>query len=429
MLTRKKILTAIIICMINPAVYASEGLLSLYKHLHANPELSFQEKNTSNRIASELENTGFTVTRNIGGYGVVGVLKNGEGPTLMLRTDLDALPVAEKTDLPYASKAHAIEQTGQKVSVMHACGHDIHMTVFVGTARSLAATRHLWRGTLLMVAQPAEERGAGARMMLEDGLFKRFPRPDYNLALHVNAELPVGSIGYVPGWAMANVDSVDIRVNGIGGHGAYPHATKDPVVLAASIIVNLQTLVSRETSPTDPAVVTVGSIHGGAKHNIIPDHVDLQLTVRSFSDEVRNRLLAGIKRIANAQALAAGLAENKFPEISIKNEYTPSVWNDPTLTARLAKVFRQELGDKNVLELKPVMGGEDFSRYGRQQPKIPSLLFWLGAVDPIKFRKAKSDGKQLASLHSPLFAPSTDAISIGVSAMSRAALTLLNIEK
>lgn len=402
-------------------------LLDLYKYLHANPELSFQEEKTAGNIAAELESAGFTVTRNVGGHGIVGLLENGPGPTVMLRTDLDGLPVAEQTGLSYASEARAVEQTGQEVSVMHACGHDIHMTVFVGTARALASRRDEWRGTLMMIGQPAEERGAGARAMLADGLFERFPRPDYNVALHVSAESPAGMITYVPGWAMANVDSVDITVHGIGGHGAYPHMTRDPVVLASSIIMNLQTLVSREIKPLEPAVVTVGSIHGGAKHNVISDRVDLQLTVRSYSDEVREALLAGIERIAVSQARTLGFPEDKLPEVTVREEYTPSVRNDPDLADRLAGVFRIALGEDSVSIGEPSLAGEDFALYGRSEPPIPSLLFWMGAVKQSTFQSAQDDGTALPSLHSPFFAPDPGpTIENGVTAMTSAALELLD---
>jgi amidohydrolase len=416
------------------ALHASAGmaaddpveLMDLYLHLHANPELSFQEENTAARIATELESAGFTVTRNVGGHGVVGLLENGPGPTVMLRTDLDGLPVSEQTGLGYASQARATEQTGQEVSVMHACGHDIHMTTFVGTARALANRKDEWRGTLMMIGQPAEERGAGARAMLADGLFERFPRPDYNVALHVSAENPAGEITYVPGWAMANIDSVDITIHGIGGHGAYPHMTRDPVVLASSIIMNLQTLVSREIKPLEPAVVTVGSIHGGAKHNVISDRVDLQLTVRSYSDEVRDALLVGIERIIVGQARALGFPEDKLPEMSVREEYTPSVYNNPELADRLAGVFRRELGDDAVLIGEPSLGGEDFALYGRTEPEIPSLLFWVGGVKLSTFHAAREAGTTLPSLHSAFFAPDPGpTIESGITAMTSAALELL----
>ncbi|TNE36211.1 MAG: amidohydrolase, partial [Alphaproteobacteria bacterium] len=291
-------------------------LLSFYKDLHQSPELSFEEVETSKKIAAQLEALGFDVTPEVGGLGVVGVFENGEGPTVLIRTDMDALPVEEKTGLSNASQVKGLNQTGDPVSVMHACGHDMHMTVFVGTARRLAALKDQWSGTLVMIGQPAEERGAGAKAMLEDGLFKRFPRPDYNLAFHVSPTLEAGNIGYVPGYGFANVDSVDIEVRGIGGHGAYPHMTKDPVVLASKIVLGLQTIVSREVSPMDPAVVTVGSIHGGTKNNVIPDSVRLQLTVRSYSDEVRQQLIDGIARVAEGEARAYGLPKDLMPIVT-----------------------------------------------------------------------------------------------------------------
>jgi hippurate hydrolase len=404
---------------------APQPLLDVYKHLHANPELSFQEKNTARFMADEFKRLGFKVETAVGGHGLVAVMKNGKGPTVMLRADMDALPVKEQTGLPYASKVEATEQTGQQVNVMHACGHDIHMTSLIGAARELVKQKDQWQGTLMLIGQPAEERGAGARMMLDDGLFTRFPRPDYNLALHVNAALPAGSVSISSGWALANVDSVDITVKGIGGHGAYPHATKDPVVLASSIVMNLQTLVSREVAPIEPAVVTVGSFQAGAKHNVISEEARLQLTVRSYSDEVRKTLLDGIARIAKAQALSFGLPEDKLPVVTIKDEFTPSVWNDPQLAARLSEQFGAMLGEEKVVELDPVMGGEDFSRYGRQDPPIPSVIFWLGTIEQKAYDEYKAGKRRLPSLHSPFYAPDpAPSIETGVKTMSNAALNL-----
>ncbi len=400
-------------------------LEKLYIDLHRHPELSYQEERTAARIAAELEGLGFSVATGIGGHGVVGVLRNGDGPTVLLRTDLDALPVAERTGLPYASQVKAVERTGQKVSVMHACGHDVHMTVFVGTARWLVRHRDDWSGTLVMIGQPAEERGAGARAMLEDGLFTRFPKPDYALALHVNAALPAGTVAYVPGYALANVDSVDITVHGIGGHGAYPQATKDPVVLASQIVLALQTIASREIDPQDPVVVTVGSIHGGAKHNIISDRVDLQLTVRTYADATRRRVLDAIRRIAVNMGRVAGLPDELLPEVRIhEEEYTPSTYNDPDLTERLAAALVRRLGQQRVRRARPVMGGEDFSRYGRAGAK--AVMFWLGAVDPEKWRRAREGKIDLPSLHSPFFAPlPRPTIETGVEVMTTAVLDLM----
>lgn len=401
-------------------------LNDLYLHLHQNPELSFKEEQTAARIGDELKGLGFAVTRNFGGTGVVATLENGVGPTLLIRADMDALPVKEQTGLDYASDVIAKSIDGIEKPVMHACGHDVHMTVFVGTARQLAGARDKWRGTLIMIAQPAEERGAGAKAMLEDGLFTKFPRPDYNLALHVSAGIPAGRVGYLAGPALANVDSVDITVFGVGGHGAYPHWTKDPIVLAAQIINSLQTVVSRELSPLEPAVLTVGSIHGGHKHNVIPDEVTMQLTLRSYTLEVREKMIAGIKRIVKNLALAAGIAADKMPSVEIKDEFTPVTYNDPQLTGRLAETFRQTIGTDNVIETTPVMGGEDFGRYGQVAPKIPSMIFWLGAVNRETYAASLNGGPALPSLHSPFFAPAyAPSIKTGVEVMTAAGIELL----
>lgn len=402
-------------------------LEALYQYFHQHPELSFHEEQTANRIADEMRSIGFRVTENVGGYGVVSVLKNGEGPTLLLRTDMDALPVKEVTGLSYASRVEAIDSLGKKVSVMHACGHDIHMTVFIGTARRLASMKANWRGTLVMISQPAEERGAGARAMIKDGLFSRFPRPDYNLGLHVSADHSAGTVAYVPGYAMANVDMVDVTLHGIGGHGAYPHTTKDPVVLAAQFINALQTLVSREISPIEAGVVTVGSIHGGTKHNIISERVDLQLTIRSYTDQSRGLLLDGIKRIAKGQAESMGLPPDKLPTVRVRNEYTPAVYNQPKLTEKIRGILEQRLGVQRVVRGDPVMGGEDFAEYGRVEPKIPSSFLWLGGVEPESYRNAKINGLKTPSLHSGLFAPEPKlTIVTGVESMTGIALDLLS---
>lgn len=405
---------------------ADESLLDLYTHLHTHPELSFHEAATATTIAGELEALGFEVTTDVGGHGLVGVLKNGEGPTVLLRTDLDALPVKEQTGKAYASTVTTTDDDGNTVPVMHACGHDVHMTVFVGTARKLVEAKDQWAGTLVMIGQPAEERGAGARAMLADGLFERFPRPDYNLALHVSAGLPAGTVGYTEGYALASVDSVDITVHGVGGHGAYPHTTKDPVMLSAQIITALQTLVARVIPPVEPGVVTVGSIHGGTKHNIIPDQVKLQLTVRAYSAETRDALIDGIRRIARGQALAAGLPEDKLPEVTVQDEHTRSTYNNPELVQRVVGVIEATLGEDQVESVPAVMGGEDFSEYGLTDPAIPSFIYWLGGVEPRTYQAAKSSGESLPSLHSPFFAPDAPlAIETGVRAMTAAALDLL----
>jgi len=402
-----------------------------YRHFHANPELSYHEKETSTWIADSLGHLGFDVTTEVGqygvagrvSYGVVGVLENGAGPTVMVRTDMDALPVQETTGLPYASKVRTRNEEGAEVGVMHACGHDIHMTCFLGTARLLTRLTGKWGGRLVMIAQPAEERGSGAKAMLNDGLYERFSRPDFVLALHASPSLKAGTVGYCPEYALANVDSVDITVRGKGGHGAYPHSTKDPVVLAAQIILALQTIPSRIISPLDSVVVTVGSIHGGTKHNIIPDEVHLQLTVRSYKPEVRKEVLASIRRIALHTARAADIPEELLPVVKLdETEFTPATYNDPALTERLVEAFGEELGQDRVMAVDPVMAGEDFSRYSLGSRQIPSLLFWLGTVDEA--------GGPLHPLHSSAFAPSPGpTIRTGVRAMTAAVLELMKLPR
>ena len=316
---------------------------------------------------------------------------------------------------------------GVETGVMHACGHDTHMTSWIGTARLMAANKDKWSGTLVMIDQPAEERGAGARMMLEDGLYTRFPKPQYALAFHDAAQFPAGAIGYTPGYALANVDSVDILVKGVGGHGAYPQATKDPIVLASRIVTALQTLVSREISPLDSAVVTVGSFHAGAKHNIIPDEARLQLTVRSYTDEVRNHLLDGIARVAKGEAIAAGLPDDKLPVVSVeKDEFTPSTFNTPDFTEDMAAFLTTRFGDKRVIKMPPVMGGEDFGRFSRDDKDIKSLIIWVGGVPQAELDAAKKEGRTLPSLHSPFWAPDAEAvISTATEALTVATLDLL----
>ena len=400
-------------------------LLSLYKDLHANPELSYQEFETSEKLANLLESIGYEVTRNVGGNGVVALLKNGNGKNIMFRADMDGLPVEEKTGARYASQKKVTNLDGEEVFTMHACGHDVHMTVLIGVAEYLFENKSQWQGNLILVLEPAEEVSGGARNMIKDGLFTRFPRPDYNLAFHVNAGMQTGKVGFLPGWAMANVDSVDITVKGIGGHGAYPHTTKDPIVIAANIVTQLQTIVSRQIAPTDPAVVTVGSIHGGTKHNVIPNEVKLQLTLRSYTDEVRNETISSIKKIVKGSAISAGLSEENYPVIEIKDEYTPAVFNNPSLVEKIQKSFVKSLGEKNVIKVSPVMGGEDFGMFGRVEPIIPTALFWLGAVNTKVYEKAQKEDLILPSLHSDLFLPDAEpAIDTGVKAMTSAILDL-----
>ena len=403
----------------------SPDLLTLYKELHAYPELSFKEEKTSKKLADIMKILGFEVTENFGGYGVVALLKNGEGKTVMLRADMDGLPVKELTGASYASKAKSFNQVGDEVFTMHACGHDIHMTSLIGTVINLMKRKDEWRGNLIILFQPAEEVGSGARNIIKAGIFEKFPRPDFNLALHVSADLPAGKVGYVPGWAMANVDSMDITIKGVGGHGAYPHTTKDPIVMASQLINSLQTIVSREIAPIEAAVVTVGSIHGGTKHNVIPNEVRLQLTLRSYTDEVRNQTISTIRRMARGLAEANGLPKDLYPEITLKDEYTPALFNNLELTEKLRISFENVLGKDNVLKLSPVMGGEDFGMYGRVEPIIPSVLFWLGAVNNKVYDKSLRDNISLPSLHSALFLPDPEpTISTGVKAMTAAVLDL-----
>jgi hippurate hydrolase len=396
---------------------ARPELEALYRHFHTHPELSLQEAQTSARLADELEALGFTVTRRVGGHGVVGVLPNGAGTTVLVRTDLDALPLVEQTGAPYASASPG---------VMHACGHDMHMTVFLGTARVLSRRKTEWRGTLVLIGQPAEEKVQGARAMLADGLYTRFPRPDYGLALHCAADLPAGQVGVTEGYALANVNSVDIVVRGVGGHGAWPHKAKDPIVLAAQIVLALQTIVSRETEPIQPAVVTVGSIHGGTKHNIIPDEVRLQLTLRSYSDAVRQHLLEAIPRITRGLAAAAGFPEDRYPLVTVADESALATYNDPELSRRLLKVFRARLGAARVRTTQPTMGAEDFGLLGRVEPPIPTCIFWLGTVAPARFEEHQRSGAPLPPLHSSQFLPALEpTIETGITAMTAAVLELL----
>jgi hippurate hydrolase len=410
------------------------SLVATYKTLHAAPELSHHEEKTAAFFAAQLRALGYTVTERVGkyenpewtSYGVVAVMKNGAGPTVLLRTELDALPVDEKTGLPYASKVKAKNDAGQEVSVMHACGHDVHITNMLGTAKMLSELKDQWRGTLVLLGQPAEEVIDGARSILRDGLYERFPRPDYVIALHDSADLEAGKVGYTPGYAMASSTSVDIKIRGLGGHGARPETTKDPVVVAAQVILALQTIVSREDWPLDPVVVTVGSIHGGTKHNIIPDEVDLQLTVRAYKEEVRKRVLASIERITKGIALAAGIPEDRAPIVKFsETQVTKATYNDPQLTERLAAVFTRVLGAENVLKLEPVMMSEDFGYLSLDQ-KIPATLFTLGAVDPVKVKQSKDNGTPLPSLHSALFQPLPEpTLRTGIKAMTSVVLDLM----
>lgn len=404
------------------------SLMELYRDLHANPELSFQEFRTASKLAAEAKKLGFTVTEKVGQTGVVAVMKNGTGPVVMIRADMDGLPVIEQTGLPYASTVKGTSKSGVETGVMHACGHDTHMTGWVAAARQLVANKDKWSGTLVMILQPAEEIGSGARAMLADGLYTRFPKPDYVIGFHDAAQFPAGAIGYSSGFALANVDSVDIRVRGVGGHGAYPHTTKDPIVLAARIVGSLQTLVSREVDPQDAAVVTVGSFHSGAKHNIISDEATLLLTVRSYSDATRKMLLDGIRRIAKGEAVAAGMPEDRMPVVTIADhEFTPATYNTPELTAKVADLFKTRFGDARVIATPPVMGGEDFSEFYRaDKENVESLIFWIGGVPQADMEAAKKGEKTLPSLHSPYWAPDAEkVIATGGEALAAAAIYLM----
>ena len=402
------------------------GLLEIYRDLHAHPELSLQETRSAARMADEARRLGFTVTTGVGGTGVVAVMENGPGPVLMLRADMDALPVEEQTGLPYSSQVRATSLAGVESGVMHACGHDTHMTAWMGTARRLVELRDRWSGTLVMIGQPGEELGLGAKAMLDDGLFTRFPKPSHVIAFHDSAMLPAGTIGYTPGPALANVDSVDIVVRGVGGHGASPHTTRDPIVLASRIVSSLQTLVSRELDPLDSAVVTVGSFHSGTKHNIISDEARLQLTVRSYTPEIRRQLLDGIARISRGEAIAAGIPEDRMPQISIEENYTPATVNTEALTRSTAARFVEHFGVDRVRQVRPIMAGEDFSQYHLADRSIESLIFWVGGVPQAQWDAAQRDGTVLPSLHSPFWAPEPDAtISTAVEAMVVASLGVL----
>jgi len=411
------------------------SLLGIYKDIHSHPELSGYEERTAALIAKELRTAGCQVTEHLGkyensklkGYGVVGVMKNGDGPTVLVRTDMDALPVEEETGLPYASKTVAQNDEGKDVHVMHACGHDAHMAAFIGTARALAKLKDQWHGTIVFVAQPAEETGNGARALLKDGLYEKFGKPNFALGFHDKADLETGHIGVTEGYTYANVDSVDVTVRGVGGHGAYPHKTKDPIVLAAEMINDWQTIASRENNPLDPIVVTVGSIHGGTKHNIIPDEVKMQLTVRTYKAETRDRVLAAIERIAKGIAAAGGVPPDRAPIVSAsKDQFTPATYNNPELTKRLISVWKTSLGNDNIKIVDPTMGGEDFSEYSLPDHSIPAVDFHIGAVDAAKIAEFKQAGKELPTLHSSKFAPVPEpTIRVGIIGMTSAVLELM----
>jgi amidohydrolase len=411
------------------------SLLAVYKDIHSHPELSAHEERTSAIIAKELRAAGCEVTERFGKYdkpslkcyGVIGLMKNGQGPRVLVRTDMDALPVEEKTGLPYASKVTTKDEEGKDVHVMHACGHDAHMAAFIGTVRALQRLKDQWHGTIMFVGQPAEETLNGARALLKDGLYDRFGKPDFALGYHDNASLETGKIAVCEGYTYANADFVNITVRGVGGHGALPHKTKDPIVLSAEIINALQTIASRENNPIDPVVVTVGSIHGGTKHNIIPDEVKMQINVRTYKPDVRERVLAAIDRIAKGIAIAAGIPAERAPIVEVlPDQFAPATYNNPDLTRRLVAVWKKELGADNVEKIDPVMVSEDFSEYSLPDHSIPACDFFIGAVDPAKIADSKKTGTPLPNVHSSKFAPVPEpTIRVGIIGMTSAVLELM----
>jgi len=404
------------------ALYPS--LDALYQDLHRNPELSLHETKTAAKLAAKLKGVGYEVTEHVGGTGVVAVLKNGAGPTVLVRTDMDALPVIEQTGLPYASTVKTKNDAGETVGVMHACGHDIHMTSWVGAATLLARAKGSWHGTVVFVGQPAEELVVGAEAMVKDGLFTRFPKPDFIVGIHDTQVLPSGKIGVIAGATSAASNAVDITFYGQGGHGATPERTIDPIVMAARTVVTLQTIVSRETSPFDPAVVTVGTFHAGSKRNIIPDEAKIEITVRSFKPEVQKALLAAIERIAKAEAQAARAPRE--PAVVVLKEASEVVYNDPALTDRLVTALRKRLGAANVVDpVEPTSASEDFGVYGRTAG-VPSVFFRVGATEAGELEKLKAVGKLPPGPHNAKFAPDRErTIRAGVATMTLAVLELL----
>ena len=402
-------------------------LKSLYLDIHKNPEISLMEKETSKKLANELEKIGFEVTRNFGGYGVVGIFKNGNGPTILYRTDMDALPMKEKTGLSYASQIITKNFDGNDVGTMHSCGHDMHMTVWTGTARALIERKNEWKGTIIMIGQPAEEIGAGAAMMLNEGLFEKYPIPDYGIALHSSPIIPSGKVGFGKGYTMANTESIDIKVFGQGAHGASPHMSIDPIVTASIIVMELQTIVSRNINPLDDAVITVGSFQGGTKHNIIPDEVKLQLTIRTYKEEVRKLIHKRIKEICSGVASSMGLDKSQWPEIIIPEKYTPANFNDSKLVDLMMNSSREIIGVNNVIVSDPQMVGEDFSRFGNTKEKIPTVLYWLGTVPDDRMKKYEAGNYALPGLHSPFYYPEIEqSIITGIKVNTQAMIKIFN---
>jgi hippurate hydrolase len=396
-------------------------LVDFYKKRHQNPEISLMEKETSKDLASELKKVGYEVTENFGGYGIVGILKNGKGPTILYRTDLDALPMAEKTNLEYASNV-TTEYNGTTVGTMHSCGHDVHMTTLLGTARAIVEMKDQWKGTLMLIGQPAEEIGVGAKAMLDAGLYQKFGVPDYGVGLHSSPTIAAGQVGFGKGFTMANTESIDINVFGYGAHGASPHMSIDPVVIASMIVMDLQTIVSRNLKPTESAVVTVGAIQGGVKHNIIPDEVVLKLTVRTYTEEVRLMVHKRIREISRGVAIAAGLPEDKLPVVNIPEEFTPANYNNPELVDKLTASAGKAIGTENVIYAEPQMVGEDFSRYGKTEHQVPTVLYWLGTVPDERMKSG-----DLPGLHSPFYYPDPrKSIETGVKVTSQGLMDLFN---
>lgn len=396
-------------------------LTKFYKNVHQNPEISLKEEKTSAALASELRSIGFDVTDHFGGLGVVGIYKNGKGPTILVRTDMDALPMVEKTGLDYASKT-SIEYNGIATSSMHSCGHDMHMTSWLGTARTMVKLKKEWKGTLMMIGQQAEEIGQGARMLLRAGLYEKFGVPDYGIGLHCNPTIPAGQVGFGKGYTMANTESIDILIKGVGAHGASPHMSVDPVVIASMVVMELQTIVSRNLKPIEDAVITVGAIKGGTKHNIIPDEVTLQLTVRTYKEEVRQMIHRRIEEICKGIAISAGVPDDKMPIVTFPDEFTPANYNNPDLVDKMWASASKTIGGKNVLEAEPQMVGEDFSEYGSTEHKVPTVLFWLGSVPEARVKSGDMPG-----LHSPFYYPDPEkTIETGVKVTTQSLLDLFN---
>jgi len=410
------------------------GLVEIYKDIHAHPELSHEESRTAALLAAELRKAGYAVTEHVGkypdgtqAYGVVAVLENGPGPRLLIRADMDALPVVEETGLSYASHLRTKNPAGQDVGVMHACGHDVHVTAMIGTARALAALKNQWHGTVMLIGQPSEETIDGAKAMLADRLYERYGTPTLAIALHDTNVHPAGAVSITSGPVAASATSVDVTLRGLGSHGSRPDLGKDPIVMAAEFIVQLQTIVSRQQNPLDPAVVTVGDIHAGSKRNIIPDEAKMELTIRTFSEKARETALDGIRRAAKGVAVSAGVSDDRAPIVTVlEDESVPVTYNDPALAGRVKSSLVRALGMQQVFDDPPAMASEDFGLFGLGGDKIPTVLFRLGAMDPSKFAAAQAEGKELPGPHSSRFEPLPEpTLRTGVSAMTSVAISLL----